>query len=93
MTKYVKTYLNKSGGKKITFANGGEILKVSILESELSKLPRSTSNKGDVYVNFELSASKTPTEYTTHSVYFSEPEGAPKKAVTPSTPTNDAADW
>lgn len=95
MSKYVKTYLQKSGGKEISFPNGGSILKISILESELAKLPRYKSEKGDVYVNMEVAKSKNPTQYSTHSVYFSQQEGA-QQAVSSqaaSTPTNDADNW
>jgi hypothetical protein len=97
MSKYVKTFLNKSGAKRLSFQNGGEIMKVSILESELAKLPRSTSKQGDVYVNFEMSSLKNPTEYSTHSIYFSALEGAEVPTSQPSpgkTPTAQAdTDW
>lgn len=94
MNKYAKTYLEKSNAKKLTFSNGGEIIKVSILKSEIDKIPVSLSKKGEEYVNFEIGNLKTPTEYATHSIFYSTLEGAspssPKKEVKKE---DDNFDW
>jgi hypothetical protein len=90
--KYTKEYL-KGNGKEIKFSNGGSVIKVSFPESELPKLVRYTAKNGEVYLNFELSASKNPTEYSTHSLSVSRPEGQSVAAPAKTKKEDESFDW
>lgn len=77
---YIKEYIAGSARTK-TFDNGGNVINVSIKESELAKLPRTKSKSGDAYVAFSLSSKREEDEYgNSHAIQISyKEEDAPTK--------------